>query len=168
MPFKNNGGFTRRGLGRALLWVGVAVALYLTGCGGGRLIPRDLKDFVSADLKMERRRVELTQPFRTTMTLRVNAMPVANARQANREFIESCLKYFQRDGVTDFINDTLIFEVRLDADPKVCLKWTTVTMDMRALVKDKMGIEEFIERCRKEEHWTDEFEQAEEPMNSEY
>ncbi len=135
------------------LWVGVIAMVYLIGCGGGRLIPRDLKDFVSADLKIERRRVELTQPFRTTMTLRVNSMSVYDARQATKEFIASCNKYFQRDGVGDFINDTLVYEVRLNSNPDVFIKWLTVADDMRMLIKDDIPLSDFIDRCKKTEEW---------------
>ena len=132
----------------------IVTSLYMIGCSGASLIPRDLKDFVSADLKIDRRKVELTQPFRTAITLRVNPMPVNQARQAEHDLIGSCIKYFQRDYISDFINDTLVFIIRLDNDPGINIKWWTVTDDMRMLVKGSMTMDEFAERCRKEEHWS--------------
>ncbi len=129
------------------------ISLEFAGCGGAKLIPRDLKDYVSHDLKIERRRVELTQPFRTRITLRVEPMPVQDARQAVRDLIESCIEYYQRDNITDFINDTLVYKVRLDADPDVNIQWWTVADDMRMAVNDEMNINTFYDRCRKEENW---------------
>jgi len=80
-------------------------------------------------------------------------MSVYDARQATKEFISSCNKYFQRDGVGDFINDTLVFEVRLNSDPDIFVKWSTVADDMRMLVKNDMSLSDFVDRCKKTEVW---------------
>lgn len=127
--------------------------IFAAGCGG-RLIPRDLKDYVSANLKIERRRVELTQPFRTKIILRLNPMTIQEARQAGKDLIKSCLEYYQRDNVTNFINDTLVYVIRLDSDPDTRLSWWTVADDMKMLVQNKMDFEDFLDRCRKEESWS--------------
>ncbi len=126
-----------------------------SGCGGGNeLIPRDLKDFVSAYLNTERRNVDLTQPFRTTIILRVPPMPIENARDAERQFIEACVEYFKRDNINGFINDTLVFNLRLVNNPDINLKYWTVSGDMRLVVEDKMTIDELIERADREESWS--------------
>jgi len=135
-----------------LLWM-VLLAVTIAGCGG-RLIPRDLKDYVSAELQTERRRVEFQQPFRSTITLRVNPMSIEEARQAERDLIRTTLDYFKRDGVTDFINDTLVYVVRLDSDPDVNLRYTTVADDQRMLIRGDLTIEEFIDRCRRVDNWS--------------
>ncbi|MBC8465479.1 hypothetical protein H8D57_00480 [bacterium] len=126
--------------------------LDFTGCETA-IIPRDLKDFVSHDLKVERRRIELTQPFRTKITFRTNPMTIAEARIAEKDLVTSCIKYYRRDGINNFINDTLVYVVRMDSDPGTNIKWWTVSDDMRMVLKGDLSTEEFINRIRKEENW---------------
>jgi len=133
------------------------LASTLAGCGGGRLIPRDLKDYVAADLKTPRRNVDVTLPFRTMIILRVQRLNRDQAREAERELIESCLEYFRRDHIKDFINDTLVFNVRLNIDPSVNMKYWTIAEDMRSCIKGEMDIDEFIDRMTREENWSEEF-----------
>lgn len=141
----------------AMSGVTLALVISLIGCGGNRLIPRDLKDCIAADLKIPRRNVELTQIFRTTIMLRVNPMSLSQARQAERDLITTCFEYFRVDNVTDFINDTLVFVVRLDTDADVNLKWTSVALDANDVLKEQMSLETFFDRCNKEENWVSEF-----------
>ena len=135
--------------------ISLAVCILLAGCGGGRLIPRELKDYVAYTLKMERRLVNLIDIFRTEIILYVKPMTLANARKEEIVLVETCVEYFQRDNVNDFINDSLVFIIRLNTDPDVRIKWFTVADDMRKLVNDEMTITEFADRCRKEENWAD-------------
>ena len=126
--------------------------ILMTGCGG-RLIPRDLKDYVSHDLKFPRRNIDVDQTYRTTIIFRLEQVRNSEAYQAEKDLIESCVEYFRRDNVTDFIQDTLIFHVRSNSDADVYMKWTAPADMMRDLVKERMTPEEFFERCQKEENW---------------
>lgn len=137
------------------LVLGITLIAFLIGCGG-RLIPRDLKDFVSADLKIERRRVEFQMPYRSEITLRVNPMSYRQAQDAQKSLIESCKRYFQRDNIDDFINDSLVFIIRLDEDASTVLKYWSHIDEMTRLMEDELTTEQFIERCKKEESWVDE------------
>lgn len=131
------------------------LAFGYSGCGGGNeLIPRDLKDFVSAYLKTERRNVDLTRPFRTTIILRVQPMPIEDARDAQRELIEACREYFKRDNITSFINDTLVFNLRLVNNPDINLKYWTVAGDMRLMLDGEMTVDELIDRADRVENWS--------------
>lgn len=122
------------------------------GCEN-KLIPRDLKDYIAADLQIPRRQVEFDQPFRSRFTLRVNEMTSNEAMDAERQLIESCMEYFRRDNVNNFINDSLVFEVRLDNDPKSnILLWST-SDEMRRLIDDEMSVDDFVGRCKAEENW---------------
>ena len=133
----------------------LTLVLAYAGCGGGDdLIPRDLKDFVSAHLKTERRNVDLTQPFRTTIILRVRPMPIEDARDTERTLIETCVEYFKRDNIRNFINDTLVFNLRLVNDPDINLKYWTVAGDMRQVLDGKMTVDELIERADRVENWS--------------
>ena len=123
------------------------------GCGN-KLIPRDLKDYIAAELKIPRRQVEFDQPFRSRFTLRVNDMNANEAMDAERQLIKAAMEYFRRDNVTNFINDSLVFEVRLDNDPKSNIMLWSVSEEMLRLIKDEYSIEEFIGRCKVEENWS--------------
>ncbi len=125
----------------------------LGSCGGGRLIPRDLKDYVSAKLPTPRRNVDVDQTYRTKIILLVEQMDYRAARQAEKDLIRRCVEYFRRDNVTDYIQDTLVFHVRLRSDADVYMKWTTPAVDMRDLVRERMSEERFFEIGRKEENW---------------
>jgi|GEM_PF-1108463 hypothetical protein len=142
---------------RFIITISLTLCILLAGCGGGRLIPRELKDYVAYTLKMERRLVNLIDIFRTEVILSVKPMTIANARKEEVVLIETCVEYFRRDNITDFINDSLVFVIRLNTDPDVRIKWFTVADDMRKLVNDEMTIKEFADRCRKEENWADDF-----------
>ncbi len=127
---------------------------FLIGCdGGNRLIPRDLKDYVSYALKTPRRNVNVDQTFNTTISLRVDQMDVNGARKAVRDLISKCVEYFRRDNVNDYLQSTLIFHVRLTTDADQYLKWRTSADNMRDLVKERMTEEEFLALCEKEEYW---------------
>lgn len=128
---------------------------FLAGCEN-KLIPRDLKDSVSHTLKTERRNIEVTRPFRTTVFFRIQPMEIEKARQAEIDLINACVEYFRRDNVSNFINDTLVFNVRLDINPDIKLEYWTVAEDMRQVVKGEMNVEDFIDRCRREENWSEE------------
>lgn len=144
--------FTARPCHRAFFII-LTAGLALSGCGGGTLVPRDLKDYIAADLKTPRRNVEFTQPFRSSIILRVQTRDIESAHQAERDLIQSAVEYFQRDNIRNFINDTIVFVVRLDTDPDVNLKYFTVAADLRELVGERLSLEDFIERCRREENW---------------
>lgn len=130
-------------------------AFTLTGCGG-KLIPRDLKDYLAAELKTDRRNVDVTIPFRTTIIRRIPAVNLNKARDAERELVMKFLEYCRRDGVSDFQNDSLMFLVRLDTDPDVNIKWHSTATDAREVLDGKMEEGEFFDRCQKEEHWAEE------------
>ena len=132
----------------------LALCLLMLSCGG-KLIPRELKDYVSYTLKIDRRLIELQQVFRTEITLRVKPMSLVDALREERVLIRTCVEYFQRDNVTDFINDSLVFVVRLNIDPDVKIKWFAVANDLRMLIKNEMTMDDFADRCRKEENWSD-------------
>ena len=146
----------KRNVSRLGITVGLLACLLLTAGCGGRLIPRDLKNYVAYNLKIERRMIELRQIFRTEITLRVKPMNLYEARKEEEVLIRTCADYFERDNVSDFINDSLLFVIRLDTDPDVNLKWSTVAYDMRLLVINKMTMEKFLDRCKKEENWSEE------------
>ncbi len=124
------------------------------GCGN-TLIPRELKDYIAADLKIPRRQVEFQQPFRSRFTLRVNDMTAREAMDTERQLIESCMEYFRRDNVTNFINDSLVFEVRLDADPNSNIMLWSIADEMHRLIDDEISLSDFISRCRVEENWSE-------------
>ena len=70
-----------------------------------------------------------------------------------REFIGSSTKYFQRDGVNDFLNDTLVFVVSLKNNRNRSLKWTCLQEDMRDMLQGRMTEEQYIDRCVRVETW---------------
>ncbi len=137
-----------------------AATAILFGCGGGgKLVPQDLASYISANLKTPEQNVEVTAPFRTTVKLKVSYSDIASARSAGRDLVNCCVEYLRRDNVTNFLNDTLVFVVRLTLDPKQNLIWRTVAYDMRELLEGKMTTEEFFERCSKEENWIEDYEE---------
>ncbi len=138
------------------LFISILICLLIIGCSS-KLIPRELKDYVSYTLKVERRLIELSQIFRTEITLRSKPMSLTKVREEERVLIRTCVEYFQRDNVTDFINDSLVFVVRLDSDPDVKVKWFTIADEIRKLIDEEITMDEFEERCRKEENWADDF-----------
>ena len=125
----------------------------LIGCGGGKLIPRELKDYIAYALKTPRRNVEVDQAFQTTITLRVEEMNAADAQQAMKDLIEKSVEYFRRDKITDFLQETIIFHVRLTSDADQYLKWTTSASLLRDLVQEKMSEVDFYELCTRDEIW---------------
>jgi hypothetical protein len=134
-----------------------ALALFLiAGCGGGRLIPRDLKDYLAIQLKTERRNVDVTQPFRTTIIYRIQKTTVVNARESERELIGKFLEFSQKNEIKDFLNDSLMFLVRLDTNPDVSIKWFATSRDAKAVVEGEITEAEFISRCIKQERWAEE------------
>jgi len=125
----------------------------LSGCGGGKLIPRELKDYISFELKTPRRNVEVDQAFQTTITLRVEQMSQVDAQQAMKDLIEKSVEYFRRDKITDFLQQTIVFHVRLNNDADQYLKWTTSATQLRDLVEEKMSEVDFYELCTRDEIW---------------
>ncbi len=134
-------------------YIAIFGVLFTAGCGGGRLIPRDLKDYVSFSLKTPRRNVDVTQTFKTIISLRVEQVDYSGAVQAQKDLITRCIEYFRRENITDYIQDTLVFHVRLTTDVDVNMKWTAPASIVRDLVKNRMSFEEFYDLCRKEENW---------------
>jgi len=136
-----------------LMLMGVA------GCGGKvKLNPNDLKVFVAADLKAPKEYIDVTTTFRTSLVIKVNYMNVEEAQAAMRELIGSCNRYFQRDQVKDFLNDTLVFVIQLKTDREQNLKWAAIKEDARDLVAGNMSPEQFYERCLRMESWSMELE----------
>ena len=125
----------------------------ISSCGGGKLIPRELKDYVAYALKTPRRNVEVDQTFNTTITLRVERMGYSDAELTMKELVMKCVEYFRRDKVSDFIQETVIFHIRLTSDADQYMKWTTSATQLRDFVKDNMGENEFFELCEKESIW---------------
>ncbi len=125
------------------------------GCGGKKMIPRDVKDFMAAEFKVDRRNFDVTLPFRTTLIRRIHSMPLLAARNAQREFIVKFFDYCHREGVTNFQNDTLMFLLRLDSNPDVNLKYYSTSYDAGEVVSGNMDEETFIDRCIKEENWSE-------------
>jgi hypothetical protein len=136
-----------------LMLMGVA------GCGGKvKLNPTDLKVFVAKDLNAPKEDLDVTTTFRTNLVIKVNYMNVEEAQAAMREFIGSCNRYFQRDQVKDFLNDTLVFVIQLKTDRDQNLKWSAIKEDVRDLVAGNMSPEQFYERCLRTESWSMELE----------
>ncbi|MDP8238736.1 MAG: hypothetical protein P9X24_06580 [Candidatus Hatepunaea meridiana] len=131
----------------------ILTPLFFNGCGGNQLIPRDLKDYVSAKLGTPRRNVDLTQIFTTTIILRLEQTDIFGALQAEKDLIGKCVEYFQRDNITDYIQDTLVFHVRLNADADTYMKWKISSKEVIDLVKGRMTEDEFFDICAKEENW---------------
>jgi hypothetical protein len=127
-------------------------SLLLTGCGN-RLIPRDLKDYVSEQLKTPRRNVDVTQPYKTTFIYRLPDVNISDAYLLAEEFIYCVVDFGRREGVSDWLNDSLMFHIRLDSDADVNLKWSTSADKMRELVKGEISTQDLIESCLKEENW---------------
>jgi hypothetical protein len=137
------------GLAISLLWGSL-----LCGCSGSvKLNPEDLINFVAADLKAPRETLEVSTHFRTSLVLQVNHMDVEQAQQAMRDFIGSSIRYFQRDGVNDFLNDTLVFVVSLKNNRSRSLRWTCLQQDMNDMLQGRMTEEQYIERCVRVETW---------------
>ena len=124
-----------------------------SSCGGGRLIPRDLKDYVSAKLPTPRRNIDVDQTFQLKIILLVEQMDFRAAGRAEKDLIRKCVEYFRRDNITDYIQDTLVFHVRLKTDVDVYIRWTAPAIDMRDLVRERITEERFFEICRREESW---------------
>jgi len=135
----------------------ISLALIVAiGCGGGQLIPKDLKDFLSVELKTPRRNVDVLQPFRTTIIYRISPTTRAGARTAEQQLIVKVFEFSRNNGVSDFLNDSLMFLVRLENDPDVNMKWYSSAQDVRDVISGKLAEAEFIERCVKEENWSEE------------
>jgi len=100
--------------------------------------------------------VDVTQPFRTTVIYRVPVLTRENARHAERALVIKVIEFSRAKGVTDFLNDSLMFLVRLETDPDVNMKWLASVRDMRETLEGKMSEDDFIERCAKEENWPEE------------
>ncbi len=130
--------------------------LTLIGCGGKKLVPDELKDFLAQELKTDRHKVDVTQPFRTTIVLRIRSTTIVNARDSERELIGKFLDFSRQKGIKYFLNDSLMFLVRSDTDPNVNLKWWTTARDALEVLDGKMSDTDFIDRCVKEEHWPEE------------
>ncbi|NQU06822.1 MAG: hypothetical protein HQ568_12060, partial [Calditrichaeota bacterium] len=94
-----------------------------------------------------------TQPYTTTFILRIPDVGVNQAYQMAEDFINCIADYARRDGVGDWLNDSLTFHVRLDSDADINLKWTTSADRMRAFVNEKINMEGLIESCEKVENW---------------
>jgi len=131
----------------------VSTSLF-TGCGGKKMIPRDVKDYMAAEFKIDRRNFDVTLPFRTTLIRRSNSVPLLTARDGQAEFIKKFFEYCTRDGVTNFQNDTLLFLYRLDSNPDINLKYYSTAYDAGEVVSGRMDVETFIDRCIKEENWS--------------
>ncbi|MCF7811734.1 hypothetical protein K9N50_12180 [bacterium] len=127
-------------------------SLLITGCGG-RLIPRDLKDYVSEELNTPRRNVDVTQPYKTTFIYRLPDVNINDAYLLAEEFIDCVVDFGRREGVSDWLNDSLMFHIRLDSDADVNLKWATSADKMRERTKGKISTQELIDSCTKEENW---------------
>jgi len=82
-------------------------------------------------------------------------MTAREAMDTERQLIESCMEYFRRDNVTNFINDSLVFEVRLDADPNSNIMLWSIADEMHRLIDDEISLSDFISRCRVEENWSE-------------
>lgn len=117
------------------------------------MIPRDVKDFMAAEFKLDRRNFDVLLPFRTTLIRRTSSLPYLGARSAQKEFIQKFFEYCRRDGVTNFQNDTVMFLLRLDSNPDVNLKYFSTAYDASEVVNGNMDVETFIDRCIKEENW---------------
>lgn len=131
----------------------IAGTVLFSGCGGGTLIPRDLKDYVSAKLPTPRRNVDVIQPFRTTILLLIERGDINKAREAERDLITKCVEYFQRDNITNFINDTVLFKVRLASDADTYLNYSSHYQELLSLIRDDITLDSYIERCYKDEKW---------------
>jgi len=130
--------------------------MVVAGCGGGRLIPRDLKDYLAIQLKTERHNVDVAQPFRTTIIYKIGASNLAAAREGEKRVITKFLEFSRARGVNDFLNDSLMFLVRLDTNPDVTIKWFTSSHDVKEAVDGTISDDEFFDRCIKEERWAEE------------
>ena len=126
--------------------------LLLTGCGN-RLIPRDLKDYVSEQLKTPRYNVDVTQPYKTTFIYRLPDVNINDAYLMAEEFINCVVDFGRRENVSDWLNDSLMFHIRLDSDADVNLKWSTSADKMRERTKGKISTQDLIDSCLKEENW---------------
>jgi len=129
------------------------VMFTLSGCGGGKLIPRELKDYLSYSLKTPRRNVEVDQAFQTTITLRIEQMNQVDAQQAMMDLIEKSVEYFRRDKITDFLQEKIVFHIRINSDADQYIKWTTSASLLRDLVEEKMSEVDFYELCTRDENW---------------
>lgn len=139
----------------AIAFIAVIISTIFVGCGGKKMIPRDVKDYMAAEFKVDRRNFDVTIPFRTTLIRRTYSMPLLAARNAQKEFIVKFFDYCRKDGVTNFQNDTLLFLLRLDSDPDVNLKYYGIAYDAREVVNGGMDVETFIDRCTKDENWSE-------------
>lgn len=133
----------------------IIASLILTGCGGKKLVPTEAEKFVAKALATPAYNVQVTTAFRTTVILKVPAMTLTSARDTERTLIESFVAYADENGIKDFGNDSLLFHLRLDTDPDVYMKWRSTTSDMKELLGGTMTVEDFIDRCAKEEMWSE-------------
>jgi len=145
--------FSRSSINFFLVAIFIATSVLTVGCGGNKMIPRDVKDYMAAEFKIDRRNFDVTIPFRTTIMMRTNALTLMNAREKEKEFITKFFDYCKRDNVADFQNDTLMFLLRLDTNPDINLKYFSTSYDAGQVVRGEMDIDAFIDRCIKEENW---------------
>ena len=145
--------FSKLSLALFLLLI-AAGTLSLTGCGGKKLVTRELKDYIASGMKITPGNVDVTLPFRTTIILRIPSMPLRDARQTGDKLIRMFIDYSKQNQVTDFLNDSLMFLVRLDVSPEVNLKYYTTASDMRELLDGNITDTDFIDRCVREENWS--------------
>jgi len=128
----------------------------LVGCGGGRLIPKDLKDFLAKELNTPRHNMEVLQPFRTTIICRIAPTTRTGAREAENLLISKVIEFSKQNNVSDFLNDSLMFVIRLESDADVNMKYYGSANDVREVLSGKLTDSELIERLVKEENWAEE------------
>lgn len=137
----------------------VLAAMNLTGCSKTvKLNPHDLVSYVAADLKAPREDITVSTNFRTAIVLEVQRMNIEEAHAAMEKFIASCLGYFQRDQVNDFLNDTVVFVLQKQIDRSQQLRWSAIKEDVRDWVTGTMPQDRFLERLTREEQWSLELE----------
>jgi hypothetical protein len=134
----------------------LALAFTFIGCGGKKLIPRDVKDFMAETYKTDRRNFDVNIPFRTTIIRRIPAVPIVQAREEQRDFIRKFFEYCRRDAVVDFENDSLLFYLRLDTSPDIYIKWNSSADDARKVLDGTSSEDMFFDGCLKEERWAEE------------
>ncbi|MBM3325565.1 MAG: hypothetical protein FJY65_01075 [Calditrichaeota bacterium] len=139
------------------IFAAAALCAAVAGCGGNKLAPLECAKYIAKALGTPQYNVQVTTSFRTAVILKLPVTTLNGARDAERTLIEHFIAYAQENAISDFGNDSLLFHIRLDTNPDITMKWRSTTMDLKEHLAGKMSLEEFIDRCQKEENWSEDF-----------
>ncbi len=139
------------------IWLIIILMLGISGCGGNKLVPLECEKYIAKALNTPQYNVQVTTSFRTSIIFKTPAITLTNARNLGRSIMEQFASYAKENSISDFGNDSLLFYLRLDTNPDINMKWHSSVMDFKEFLDGKIIFEEFLDRCIKEENWSEDF-----------